>query len=269
MPETIGGPMCSTRCGPGWIDDGTMCLAQSSTWTPSGAKSQAKCPTPPTIEPGKRSALKRNASKRKGRIPSLEDCKTKMQGNLPKAHIKAIEMLTLTIEYFKNVFTVVSSSSSVEDIMRCLGKERLNFLAVYWSIYIDPKVRKWKGLEPRPSRIHLFLEILHPVSCILSVYKTIKAGLEKGDTAYECEYKGDFLYKLKCDGNVGYVHTAFRKPFGDIHICVDEITNIDDITGLAEHIIHEASHMFAGTDDDSKVPWKNAHVIESGIPTKL
>lgn len=269
MTDTIRGPMGSTRCGPGWIDDGTMCLAQSSVWTPTGVEGQKKCPTPPTIEPRKRSALKRKALKKRSKMPSLDDCKKKMQSNLPKAHIKAIEMLSHTIEFFRYIFIVVSTYSTIEDIMRCLGKHRSNFLAVYWSIYIEPKVRKWKGLEPRPTRLHLFLEILHPVSRIISVYKKIKTGLEKGDTTYECEYKGEVLYKFNCEGTEGYVHTASRKPFGDIHLCVDEIINVDDITALAETIIHEASHMFAGTDDDSKVPWENAHVVKSGIPPKL
>ncbi len=269
MAETISGPMCSTRCGPGWIDDGTMCRAQSTAWIPTGVGGQTKCPTPPTITQEKLSALKRKSSKKRGKIPSLDDCKKKMQSNLPKAHVKAIEMLSYTIEFFKYIFVVVSTNSNIEDIMRCLGKRRINFLFVYWHIYIEPKAREWKGLEPRPTRLHLFLEILHPVSCILSVYKKIKAGLEKGNTTYECEYKGDILYKFNCEGIEGYVHTAFGKPFGDIHICVDEITNVDDITVLAEKIIHEASHMFAGTDDDSEVPWENAHVVEMGIPPNL
>src|SRR5215471_14005577 len=36
MGETIRGPMCSTRCGPGWIDDGTRCLSRSYAPKPSG-----------------------------------------------------------------------------------------------------------------------------------------------------------------------------------------------------------------------------------------
>ncbi len=30
MTETLAGPMCSTRCGPGWIDDGTLCRVASA-----------------------------------------------------------------------------------------------------------------------------------------------------------------------------------------------------------------------------------------------
>ena len=29
MADETSGPMCSTRCGPGWIDDGTLCRAAS------------------------------------------------------------------------------------------------------------------------------------------------------------------------------------------------------------------------------------------------
>ena len=42
MGSDIRGPMCSTRCGPGWIDDGTMCLNRSYPFGPVGATSTAK-----------------------------------------------------------------------------------------------------------------------------------------------------------------------------------------------------------------------------------
>lgn len=206
-------------------------------------------------------------------MPSLEDCKKTMQSNLPKAHRKAIEMLSYTIEFFSSVFDVVSSGPSIDDITRRLGEGRTRFLAIYWSIYVDPKVRKSKNMEPRPSWLHLCLEILHPLKRILSVYRETKAGLERGDFSYECEYKGDFLYELKCgskgDKADAYVHTVVGKPFGDIHLCVDEIPDVNDIADIAEIIIHEASHKFAGTDDDSKVPWENAYVVASGMPAHL
>lgn len=36
MGETIRGPMCSTRCGAGWIDDGTTCRSASHSPGPTG-----------------------------------------------------------------------------------------------------------------------------------------------------------------------------------------------------------------------------------------
>lgn len=41
MPETIAGPMCSTRCGPGWIDDGTTCRAASDSPGTTGLHADA------------------------------------------------------------------------------------------------------------------------------------------------------------------------------------------------------------------------------------
>ncbi len=38
MGEKIPGPMCSQRCGPGWIDDGTMCRSQSYDPWPIGLR---------------------------------------------------------------------------------------------------------------------------------------------------------------------------------------------------------------------------------------
>lgn len=38
MADIIAGPMCSTRCGPGWIDDGTMCRGRSYSFQPTGQK---------------------------------------------------------------------------------------------------------------------------------------------------------------------------------------------------------------------------------------
>lgn len=264
----IRGPMCSTRCGPGWIDDGTTCRRRSYAWGPIGIERQTKRPKTPTVEPANRSVQRRNASERaKSKMPPLEDCRKKMQSNLPKAHKKAIDLLNHTIGFFEKVFGILLSSSSIENITTRLGIQRIRFLTIYWGIYIDPRIREMKGLEIRPSRLHIAVEILHPVSRILSVYKTIKAGLQKGEFNYECEYMGDFLYKFRCDGSPGYVHSAFGKPFGDIHICVDKILNMDDIEDIALMIIQEASHKFAGTDDDSKVPWENAHDVEQGVPT--
>lgn len=43
MAEQLRGPMCSTRCGRGWIDDGTMCLNRS--YLP-GATGRQKSVTP-------------------------------------------------------------------------------------------------------------------------------------------------------------------------------------------------------------------------------
>lgn len=34
MGQIKPGPMCSTHCGPGWIDDGTMCRERSYSWRP-------------------------------------------------------------------------------------------------------------------------------------------------------------------------------------------------------------------------------------------
>jgi len=196
-----------------------------------------------------------------------------MQSNLPKAHNKAIEMVSHTIRFFSNVFKLVASASSLDDVARRLGKPGIRFLAVYWRMYVNPLHRKKKGMEPRPSKADLAREILHPITRIMAVYQIIKAALEKGNFNYQCEYKGDFLYKLKCgskgDASNGYVHSLFGKAFGDIHICVDEILNVDDISSVAETIVHEASHRFAGTDDDSTVRWKNAHSVSSGMPTGI
>lgn len=36
MGDQTRGPMCSTRCGPGWIDDGTMCRTRSYPCGPTG-----------------------------------------------------------------------------------------------------------------------------------------------------------------------------------------------------------------------------------------
>lgn len=40
MPDKLQGPMCSTRCGPGWIDDGTLCVAQSSSPAITGTQAR-------------------------------------------------------------------------------------------------------------------------------------------------------------------------------------------------------------------------------------
>jgi hypothetical protein len=57
MPERNSGPMCSTRCGPGWIDDGTMCLARSDAWAPTGAGNQTTPPAQSTANCSARDIL--------------------------------------------------------------------------------------------------------------------------------------------------------------------------------------------------------------------
>jgi hypothetical protein len=41
MPEKIPHPMCSTRCGPDYIDDGTLCLSKSCSPQPTGTSAPA------------------------------------------------------------------------------------------------------------------------------------------------------------------------------------------------------------------------------------
>lgn len=48
MVEKTRGPMCSTRCGPGWVDDGTMCLSRSYDWGPIGVGHQTMPPAQST-----------------------------------------------------------------------------------------------------------------------------------------------------------------------------------------------------------------------------
>lgn len=36
MGGNVRGPMCSTRCGPDWVDDGTMCRSKSEPMSPLG-----------------------------------------------------------------------------------------------------------------------------------------------------------------------------------------------------------------------------------------
>ncbi len=44
MCGSIRGPMCSTRCGPGFIDDGTLCLTKTYPWKPIRGKPDKKAP---------------------------------------------------------------------------------------------------------------------------------------------------------------------------------------------------------------------------------
>lgn len=40
----IRGPMCCTRCSPGWINDGTLCLTKCYSLGPIGVRSPEKTP---------------------------------------------------------------------------------------------------------------------------------------------------------------------------------------------------------------------------------
>ena len=40
MTGSVRGPMCSTRCGPDWVDDGTTCRSKSEAMTPLGVCSK-------------------------------------------------------------------------------------------------------------------------------------------------------------------------------------------------------------------------------------
>lgn len=134
-------------------------------------------------------------------------------------------------------------------------------------------MRQGKGLSLLLSRQQIAKEILTPLDNIIAVYKTIQENLAAGDFKYFCEYKDDLLYIVtKCgerDAVDGYVRTLGGIPVGGIHLCMDELKDINNTEKLARLIIHEASHKFAGTDDTSDIPWKNAHKIIDGLPSKI
>jgi len=202
-------------------------------------------------------------------IPKLEDCRDKMKNNLPKAHRRAIELTSRAIKFYEEVFSIVRSGLSLERIHKKLGDRRSNFLSIFWRIYINPEMRKLKaekelkGLSIKISKLQIDLEILYPISQILKTYRKIKAGLQKSDFNYECEYRDRWWYQGCKEGETKA--WVLASGIGDIHICVDELNDLDDIDEIASTIIHEASHKFGKTSDEAVAAFLNAHSYDTSI----
>ena len=99
MVDTVRGPMCSTRCGPDWIDDGTMCRAKSEPMSPLGVYNK-----PTASELAKQTILNTlmdsAISKIKFKIDSFSVS--------PKSYAKVARLITtgrIRVEYNWNVGT--------------------------------------------------------------------------------------------------------------------------------------------------------------------
>jgi hypothetical protein len=214
----------------------------------------------------------RQGGKGKTRMPGMETCKAQMRYTLPQAHKRALEKLSFTQKYFADVRKTFEIGTTLNEVASTLERRKANLLNSYWGLYVDPAMRKFKGLDPSPSKQQFAKEFIVPLNSILAVYGKTYDGLSQGDFQYECEYKGDYFYQfLSCSdpsGVQGYVRAVAGLPFGGIHLCVDVFKDHGDVEAFADTIIHEASHRFAGTDDTSDVPWKNAHVVTMGMPAE-
>lgn len=251
MTSRVPGPLCQVT-KPQLIDDGTLHRTTSPQPGPFGID------------------LSSNDI-----LPSIESCRA--ESSVLNAHKRALAILTETIDYFKNIRQTVASKGTVEEVATAMGEKAFvkvsNSLTVPWQIFLEQEVRQGKGLSLLLSRQQIAKEILTPLDNIIAVYKTIQENLAAGDFKYFCEYKDDLLYIVtKCgerDAVDGYVRTLGGIPVGGIHLCMDELKDINNTEKLARLIIHEASHKFAGTDDTSDIPWKNAHKIIDGLPSKI
>lgn len=189
--------------------------------------------------------------------PDIEDCRETMPKNLRQAHTRAIQLASHAVKFFSDVYSIIVRANSIEDINQQLTSQQKRYLFVYWDIVIDPRMRKQKGLSLTPSKEQFSQEIISPIFKILWVYSLIKTGLVNASFSYECEYKDRWWYE-GCDDAGNTMAWTLMSGLGDIHFCVDNMSNINDINELALTIIHEASHKFARTTDDDP-PHTNAH----------
>jgi len=176
--------------------------------------------------------------------PELQDCRETMQQSIPRAHQYALEKVEENADYYEGLARVITQCASLQEVRARIGIDAVADL-IRWWILVDPEDRELLNLPASLSTSEIHSQIIEPIEHIARVYRLVEQGLQSGDFNYECEYR-DSLWYQGCDGARGSTPAFIR---GDIHFCVDDI-DPNDIEELANTIVHEASHIFAGTTDE-------------------